>query len=60
MAEPFKTLTHARDVIRQLKSSSGLPVGGVAVRVRGGDYSFLEGPFTLEEQDSGGVGSPIV
>ena len=60
MDDPFKTLTHARDTIRQLKNTTGLPVGGVVVMVRGGDYTFLDGPFSLEEQDSGKEGSPIV
>ena len=57
---PFRTLTHARDVIRELKNSSGLPAGGVVVMVRAGDYSFTGGPFSLEQQDSGLPGSPIV
>lgn len=58
---PFKTLTHARDVVRELKNSSGgLPVGGVIVSVREGDYQFSDGPLVLEEQDSGLPGSPIV
>ena len=31
------------------------------VFVRGGDYSFVDAPFTLEgEQDSGKEGSPIM
>jgi len=61
LTKPFKTLTYARDVIRQLKNTSGLPEGGVVVYVRSGDYDFLDGPFTLQgEQDSGKEGSPIV
>lgn len=39
----------------------GLPEGGVVVFVRGGDYAFVDAPFTLEgEQDSGKEGSPIM
>ena len=58
---PFKTLTHARDVVRELKNSSGgLPEGGVIVSVRAGDYSFTQGPLVLEEQDSGLPRSPIM
>lgn len=58
---PFKSLTHARDVIRGLKNSSGgLPEGGVVVSVRSGDYSFTDGPLVLEQQDSGLPGSPIM
>ena len=85
MAQPFKTITHARDVIRQLKNTSGeyvrttaimqlvvvihsstsvpigLPEGGLVVFVRGGDYAFVDAPFTLQgEQDSGKEGSPIM
>ena len=58
---PFRTLPHARDVVRGLKNSSGgLPEGGVIVSVRAGDYDFTQGPLELEEQDSGLPGSPIV
>ena len=58
---PFKTLTHARDVIRELKNGSGgLPVGGVTISVRAGDYLFTDGPLVLEQQDSGLPQSPIV
>ncbi|WP_339276781.1 Ig-like domain-containing protein [Paenibacillus sp. FSL W8-0426] len=51
-AEPFRTLEKARDAIRQLKTGSGLPEGGVTVYLRGGTYNRSES-FLLEEQDSG-------
>ncbi|MCJ8013224.1 right-handed parallel beta-helix repeat-containing protein [Paenibacillus sp. KQZ6P-2] len=56
---PFQTLEAARDAIRQLKSSSGLPKGGVKVFIRGGEYRF-DNTFLLEQQDSGEPGKPIV
>lgn len=56
---PFKTLERARDAIRSLKDSSGLPEGGVAVYLRGGTYQRT-GSFKIEEQDSGTAGKPIV
>ena len=57
---PFKTLAHARDMIRDLKNKSVFPEGGVVVMVRAGVYSFADGAFTLEQQDSGLPGSPVV
>ena len=58
---PFKTLGHARDVIREIRNGSGgLPEGGVVVSVRAGDYLFTDGPLLLEQQDSGLPGSPIM
>lgn len=55
---PFATLERARDAVRALKASEGLPEGGVTVRIHGGVYSRLES-FSVEEQDSGTPGSPI-
>ena len=58
---PFKTISHARDIIREMKNGSGgLPEGGVIVSVRAGDYLFTDGPLNLEQQDSGLPGSPIM
>lgn len=48
--EPFATIDKARDAIRDLKQTSGLPDGGVTVYVREGVYereTSLE--FTLED-----------
>jgi len=55
---PFLTLEKARDAIRQLKQSSGLPDGGVTVYLRGGIYSRT-GSFQLVQQDSGTADKPI-
>lgn len=58
-AGPFKTLTRARDAIRELKQRNGgkLP-GPVTVYLRGGTY-FLPEPFVLTEADSGTPDAPI-
>jgi len=55
---PFATLERARDAIRQLKASAGLPPGGVVVEIGGGTYERRE-PFVLEAADSGEPGAPI-
>jgi hypothetical protein len=57
-AAPFATLEKARDTIRTLKSTSGLPDGGVTVFVRGGEY-VLADTFTLTPQDSGDANKPV-
>jgi Right handed beta helix region len=56
---PFATLEKARDTMRQIKKHSGLPSGGITLWVRGGTY-FLDRTFTLEGEDSGSTGSPVV
>ncbi len=56
---PFATLSRARDAIRQLKKSSGLPEGGVTVWIAPGMYSLEQG-FELTAEDSGASGKPIV
>jgi hypothetical protein len=56
---PFATLTRARDAVRAMKLGSGLPVGGVAVRIHGGSYPIAES-FTLTAEDSGTADRPIV
>ncbi|MDR1205449.1 MAG: hypothetical protein LBL26_08210, partial [Peptococcaceae bacterium] len=55
---PLASLAGARDKIRALKESSGLPDGGVTVYVRGGTYPVTETVF-FDEGDSGTEGSPI-
>ena len=57
-AFPFRTLEHARDAVRRLKQTSGVPPGGVSVFLRAGRYE-LAGSFTLTVEDSGREGSPI-
>ena len=57
---PFKTITFARDYIRQLKNTSKFPVGGVVVNVRSGSYEFTSEPLSLTAEDSGEPNSPVV
>lgn len=56
---PLASLEGARDRIRQLKKSGGLPPGGVTVWVRGGIYPVRQ-TLELTEEDSGSAESPIV
>lgn len=55
---PFATLERARDAIRAMRASAGLPAGGVHVVLREGDY-FRTGPFELGPEDSGTSRAPI-
>jgi hypothetical protein len=57
--KPFLTMEGARDRIRELKRGSGVPSGGVEVRVRGGVY-YRDKSFELKEEDSGEKSRPIV
>jgi hypothetical protein len=52
---PFKTITEAQTKIRELKELEGLPVGGIRVLVKDGNYDLLS--FTSE--DTGTAESPI-
>lgn len=58
-SSPYRTLEAARDHIRAVKAASGLPSGGAAVYLRGGDYK-LDHSFSLLEADSGEAGKPII
>ena len=53
--KPFKTLTRARDIIRIVSNTTGLPEGGVTVTVAPGDYDFTKGPLQFTSEDSGDV-----
>lgn len=55
---PFASLEAARDAVRRLKTSAGLPQGGVIVWVAGGTYPRTT-TFELSEEDSGTAQSPI-
>lgn len=57
---PFKTFDGAKNAIRNLKNTSGLPKGGITVNVRGGSYDFTEYSFVLDKEDSGSEDCPIV
>ena len=56
---PLDSLERARDKIRELKQSEGLPDDGVTVLVGGGVYERSR-TFELDEEDSGTEQSPIV
>lgn len=56
---PLATPARARDVIRALKASAGLPAGGVAVTVRGGEYGLSE-PLAFTAADSGSPEAPVL
>ncbi len=56
---PFATLERARDEIRKLKQQSGLPAGGIEIRVGAGIHRRQQ-TFVLEAQDSGTAAAPIV
>ncbi len=58
-AGPFATLERARDEIRKIKKSEGLPSGGVTVAIMEGRY-VREKPLILTEEDSGTAEAPIV
>lgn len=55
---PFATFERAREAIRELKRSEGLPSGGVTVQVREGTYS-LSHSLILSTEDSGSKDAPI-
>jgi len=56
---PFATLERARDAVRALKQTSGLPTNGVTVWIHKGDY-LLARSLALASADSGEPGRPIV
>jgi hypothetical protein len=55
---PFATLGRARDEVRKRQAAGPLPVGGLAVGVRGGVYEVRE-TLELTAADSGTPGRPI-
>ncbi|MBU3025542.1 right-handed parallel beta-helix repeat-containing protein [Zobellia galactanivorans] len=57
--KPFKSLEAARNAIRNLKTTKGLPNGGVEVVVLKGTY-FIENEFQLLKEDSGSPDRPVV
>lgn len=56
---PLATLERARDAIRELKSSHGLPEAACIVELRGGVYELSQ-PFELAKEDSGTPHARIV
>ena len=57
---PFRTLESARDALRERRKNEPMPVGGVAIVLRGGVYPRLKQSFTLGAEDSGTAEAPIV
>ncbi len=55
---PFKTISEAQAEIREIKNREGLPVGGITVIVKDGEYRIAEG-LVFTEEDSGTEVSPI-
>lgn len=55
---PFASLARAREAIRDLKRTTGLPQSGMRVYLRGGVYSFSE-TFKLNAEDSGTGDAPV-
>ena len=56
---PFATLEDARDAVRELKTTSGLPAGGLKVRVRNGVHALAHGVH-FGPEDSGTAAAPVV
>lgn len=54
IAEPFASIERARDEIREIKTTTGLPSGGIEVILRGGTYAIMDG-FELSSEDSGNL-----
>ncbi len=54
---PFATLEGARDAVRELKATSGLPTGGLKVRVRSGVHALAHGVH-FGPEDSGTAAAP--
>lgn len=56
---PLATLQKARDAVRALKKSTGLPEGGVTIWIGAGTHNLEQG-LELTAEDSGAAGKPIV
>ncbi len=56
--DPFKTLIAARNAIRKLKKTTGLPNGGIQVTIGAGHYR-LRDTLNLGKEDSGTASAPI-
>lgn len=56
---PFTSLVQARDYIRELKKTKGLPEGGIQVIIKGGEYNIKD-TIIFTKEDSGTHQSPII
>ncbi len=52
LTDPFATLEQARDAVRALKTTEGLPDGDIMIYIHEGVYPLLR-TFVLSEEDSG-------
>ncbi len=52
MSAPLATLKGARDKVREIKKTFGLPENGITVYFRGGEYFWTE-PVEFTDEDSG-------
>ena len=59
LEKPFATLERARDAIRSVRRTGGVPAGGATVFVRGGRYEFAR-TFVLAAEDGGTEQAPVV
>ncbi len=58
-SSPFKTIDRAKEAVRQLKASEGLPFGGVGINLMEGNHS-IDKTITLTNEDSGSISSPVI
>lgn len=58
-ARPFATLERARDAVRELKRSGKLPLPGITIWLREGDF-VRTNALELTEADSGAAEGPII
>ena len=55
---PFKSIAKAQNFIRTLKTSGGIPAGGVTVWIHGGRYQMA--PLTFTSADNGTADKPVI
>ena len=55
---PFKSIAKAQNYIRTLKTSGGIPAGGVTVWIHGGRYQMA--PLTFTSADNGTTDKPVI
>jgi hypothetical protein len=58
LEQPFETLERAQTAVREVKTTEGLPAGGLVVALREGAYRRTSS-FTLSADDSGEADAPI-
>ena len=56
---PVATLARAQGIVREIKTTNGLPPGGITVNLASGTYRLTQ-TFSLTSADSGSVTAPIV